>query len=527
MYDLIIKNGKIVSGRGNPWFYCDIAISEGKIVGIGHFDNAQANKTIDAKKMVVSPGFIDGHSHSDLSLLIQPRAEAKVMQGVTTEIIGLDGLSLSPVSENNSSIWRKFIAGVCGNPDIPWNWKSFADQMDALDAVKPSLNVSSYAGLGAIRFHVMGMTDRGATQSEIETMRDIAIIMMEEGARGISSGLIYPPNEYQTTDEIARIAERVPPYGGAYNIHLRSEGDRLFPAMDEAIEIGRRSGIPVIITHFKIMGEKNWGEAERALEKVDEARRQGIEVSIEQYPYTAGSTFLKAIVPPWYHAGGPDALIRTLCENRNAVKKDIYERNDWENFVLATGWDNIRISSVESDANQKFVGKSITEISRLRGTDDPADSALDIIVEEQGAVSMVLFFMDERDVMTIMSHPAVNYITDGILGGSQPHPRVYGSFPRILGRYVREKGILRLEDAIRKMTSLPAEKLQLKSKGVIAEGYDADLVIFDPDTVIDTATYENPRQYPLGIFWVVVNGEVVVEEGKHTGAAPGKTIRTH
>lgn len=259
---------------------------------------------------------------------------------------------------------------------------------------------------------------------------------------------------------------------------------------------------------------------------MDEARSQGIEVSLEQYPYTAASTVLNAIVPPWYHADGPDALIRVLRENREAVKKDMYTRTDWENWALTTGWDSLYVSSVESEANQRFVGKSIAEISRMRGIDDPADAVLDIIVEEQGAALMVMFCMDERDVMTIMSHPAVNFISDGILGGSQPHPRVYGSFPRILGRYVREKRLLSLEDAIRKMTSLPAEKLRFKSKGVIAEGYDADLVIFNPDTIIDTADYDNPRQFPIGISCVIVNGEIVVEGGKHTGASLGKTIRS-
>jgi N-acyl-D-amino-acid deacylase len=526
MFDILVRNGRILSGRGNPWFHGDLAISDGKIAAVGRLNNAASRKMIDANHEIVSPGFIDGHSHSDLSIFVHPRAEAKVMQGVTTEIIGLDGFSLAPIAEKDIYSWRKYLAGVNGNPDVEWNWRSYADHLDAVDAVKPSLNISSYVGLGAIRFNVMGMTDRTATHDEIDRMRELALRAIDEGARGISSGLIYPPNQYQTTDEISHIARAVNQLGGVYNIHLRSEGDGLFPAMDEAIEIGRRSGIPVIITHFKIQGRKNWGSAEKALEKVDEARSRGIDVSLEQYPYTAACTVLNAIVPPWYHADGPDALIRAIRENREKVKHDMYTRSDWENWALTTGWDNLIVSSVESEANQRFVGKSMAEISRMRGKDDPADAVLDIIVEEQGAALMVMFCMDERDVITIMSHPAVNFISDGILGGSKPHPRVYGSFPRILGRYVREKRLLSLEDAIRKMTSLPAEKLRLKSKGVIAEGYDADVVIFNPDTIIDIADYDNPRQFPVGISYVIVNGEPVVEGGKHTGTVPGRTIRS-
>lgn len=267
MFDILIRNGRIISGRGNPWFHGDLAISGGKISALGRLNNAKARKIIDAKQEVLSPGFIDGHSHSDLSIFVHPRVEAKVMQGVTTENIGLDGFSLAPIAEKDIYTWRKYLAGVNGNPDVEWKWRSFADHLDAVEAVRPSLNISSYAGLGAIRFNVMGMTDRSATPYEIDKMRDIALQAMDEGARGISSGLIYPPNQYQTTDEISCIAQAVNRYGGVYNIHLRSEGDGLFPAMDEAMEIGRRSGIPVIITHFKIQGKKNWGGAEKALRK--------------------------------------------------------------------------------------------------------------------------------------------------------------------------------------------------------------------------------------------------------------------
>ncbi len=526
MYDLSILNGRILSGTGNPWYQADLAIVKDKIVRIARLDKAEARKVIDAKKSIVSPGFIDGHSHSDLFIFVDPRAQQKVMQGVTTENLGMDGMSLAPIDEKNIADWRKHLSGLNGNPKIDWKWRSFAEYLDAVDALPASLNVTSYVGLGTIRLKVMGMTDREATPEEVDQMKRIVAQAMEEGARGISSGLIYPPNQYQAMSEVVEIAKVVRACNGIYDVHMRSEGDRLFQAMEEVIEIGRQSGIHVLITHFKVSGRKNWGHSEKALEMVDDARQEGVEVTIAQYPYTAGSTMLHAVIPPWYHSEGPEKLIRKLHDDRDLIKRDIRERTDWENFSASSGWENIRISSVESDANKKYEGKSIAEIASMRNLDDPVDAALDLLVEEELAVGMIIFHMNEEDVVRIMKHPSVSFITDGLLGGSKPHPRVYGTYPRILGRYVRDGGVLSLEDAVRKMTSLPAEKLRLKGKGVIAENYDADITIFDPDTIIDNATYENPRQFSSGIEWVIVNGQVVVENGRHTNTAPGKTIRT-
>ena len=526
MVDLLIKNARIISGKGNPWFHGDIAVTGAKISAIGRLGNLRAGTVIDARGHVVSPGFIDAHSHADLAVFVHPRADAKVMQGVTTENVGLDGFSLSPISTENIPVWSKYLSAVNGSPDVEWTWRSFGEYLDAVDRARPSINISSYAGLGAIRLHVMGMTDRPATPEEIERMRELAVQAMEEGARGVSSGLIYPPNQYQTTGEIARIAEAAARYSGVYNVHLRSEGDGLMAGIDEVVEIGRRSGIHVIITHFKVMGRNNWGQAEAALRKIDDARREGIEVSLEQYPYTAASTLLQAIIPPWRHAEGPERLLEMIRTDRETIKREIRERTDWENWSHAAGWENLTLASANSERNRDFAGKSMTEIARLRGISDPADAALDILSDEEGEATMIMFCMDEEDVTTIMRHPGVNYITDGILGGSRPHPRLYGSFPRILGRYVREKGVLSLEEAVRKMTSLPAEKLRLRTKGVIAEGFDADLVIFDPDTVLDNATYDTPRLQPTGIRTVIVNGVVVVEDGCHTGASAGRTIRS-
>jgi N-acyl-D-amino-acid deacylase len=526
MYDVLIKNGKIISGCGNPWFYGDVAIVKEKIVEIGCLSNAKATRVIDATDRFVAPGFIDGHTHSDLFIFVYPEAEQKVMQGVTTENLGLDGMSVAPISEKYIADWRKKLSGLDGDPDIDWNWKSFGDYFDTIDALAPGDNISSYVGLGTMRLNVMGMTDREATAGEIDQMKSLAARAMEEGARGISTGLIYPPGQYQSLAEVVQIAKVVREYDGIYDVHMRSEGDHLITAMEEVIEIGRQSAIPVLITHFKVIGKNNWGLSQKALEMIDKARQGGVDVTIAQYPYTAGSTMLHAVIPPWYHTGGSENLLSVLREDSKKIKEDIKSRADWENLALSCGWNNIVVSSVESEDNRQYEGKNMVQIAALKGHDDPADAAMQLLVEENLAVGMVIFQQDEKDMLNIMKHPSVSFITDGLLGGGKPHPRLYGSFPRILGRYARDQGIMTVEEAVRKMTSLPAEKLRLKNKGKIAANYDADITIFNYDTIIDNATYEEPRQFCTGIEWVLVNGTLVVEKGVHTGARPGKTIRT-
>jgi len=372
---------------------------------------------------------------------------------------------------------------------------------------------------------VMGMDGREAESHEIEQMKKIVAEAMEQGARGISAGLIYPPSQYQSMDEIVAIAKVVRHYDGIFDVHMRSEADGIVGAIEEVLEIGRQSEIPVLITHFKIRGRNNWGKAPALLKMLEDARNDGVDVTVAQYPYTAGSTILHAVIPPWYHTKGPDHLIAMLRDDREPVKKDIRERMDWENFSAIVGWDKIFVTSVVSEANKPFEGKHIAEIAEERGNADPADAALDLLVEENLAVGMVNFGLSEVDVVEIMKSPTVSIITDGLLGGSMPHPRTYGTCPRILGRYVREQKVLRWEEAVRKMTSLPAQKLRLKRKGLIAEQYDADVVIFDPKTVMDTSTYESPRSFPDGIDWVIVNGNIVVKNGEHTGERHGKTIR--
>ena len=525
MYDIVIEKGRLITGAGNPWFYGDVALVGDKIVRVGQLADAEAARRVDAAGCYVSPGFIDGHSHSDLFIFVDPKAEQKVMQGVTTENVGMDGMSVAPIEERDIASWRTHLSGLAGDPSIDWKWRSFADYLDAVDQLGTSDNISSYVGLGTIRLNVMGMSDRDASAQEIEAMRSLAVEAMQEGARGVSSGLIYPPSQYQTLEEVIAICEVVRDYDGVYDVHIRSEGDGLIAGMEEVVEIGRRSRIPIVVTHHKAMGRRNWGRSEDTLRMVDAARHEGIDVTLEQYPYTAASTMLHAVIPPWYHAQGPRRLIDDLTNDREKIKKDIRERNDWENWASNNGWENIVVSSVGSEKNKHYEGKNVSEIAVMRGQVDPADAALDLLAEEDLNVGMVIFCMDEADVTRIMTHHTVSIITDGLLGG-KPHPRVYGSFPRVLGHYVREKGVIGLEEAVRKMTSAPAQKLRLKSKGLLAGGMDADITVFRAATIIDRATYDDPRQFSPGIEWVVVNGQVVVEDGRHTGARPGRTVRS-
>ena len=525
MLDLLLTNARIVDGTGNPWRKGCVGVRDGRIVAVGSaHDMPEARTVLDIGGNILCPGFIDSHSHSDLRIIDEPLALPKIMQGITTENVGLDSMSVAPISDKNKEPWSTSISGLDGVAQKPWGWNGFASYLNALDAAKPSVNLSSYVGLGTVRLDVMGMEDRPPTAEELRLMEESVARCMEEGARGISAGLIYTPNKYQSTEELVALAKVAARYDGILDVHMRNEADHMAEALEEVIHIGRETGIRILVTHFKLRGRRNWGNARRHLDTIDRARGEGIDIGIAQYPYTANSTFMHVVVPPWYHSRGVDGLLRALREERGAIKHALDTRMDWENFSQSVGWEKIFVSSVVSEANQPCVGKSISQIAAERGHADPADAAFDLLVEEQLAVGMISFGLDEADITAIMRHPAVSFITDGLMSG-RPHPRAYATYPRILGRYVREQGVLSLEEAVRKMTSLPARKIRLRNKGVIAEGYDADLVVFDPDTVIDKNSYDDPRVHPAGIAHVLVNGVFVVEDAALTGARPGRVIR--
>jgi N-acyl-D-amino-acid deacylase len=524
MFDLLIKNGRVVDGSGNPWVVADVAAKDGRVAAIGRLGDAAAATVVDAAGRVVCPGFIDGHSHSDLYALSAPQSHQKILQGFTTEVVGLDGMSVAPVSEGHKPGWQKHLSGLAGNPGVPWSWNSFGGYLDAVDAARASVNLCAYAGLGTIRLNVLGMEDRAPGAAEMERMRGLTAAAMEQGARGVSAGLIYPPSQYQGLEEIVELCRVARGYDGIFDVHMRNESDRIGESVEEVLEIGRRADIPVLITHFKVRGRKNWGRSGPLLERLERARAEGVDVTVSQYPYMAGSTFLHAVIPPWYHTGEAEALVVALGSRRAQIKRDIAERMDWENFSGILGWENIFVSSVASEANRWCEGKSMAQIAARRGV-DPVDAACDLLAQEQLAVGMIAFGMDEEDIRTILRHPLTSIITDGLLSGGKPHPRAFATSARVLGRYVREQAVISLEDAVRKLTSLPASKVRLRGKGLLAAGFDADIVVFDPATVLDTNSYEDPMRHPDGIEHVVVGGTVVVENGVHTGATPGRTIR--
>jgi len=530
-FDLVIRNARIVDGTGNPYYLAHIALSQGRIVKIGrHIDSGGTRKVIDAEGMVACPGFFDTHSHDDAYLIAKPNCDDKVLQGVTTEVIGNCGYSLAPMSEEHHADLRN-IARIIGGDHLPedvWRMRSFADYLAELERVKPGINVVPLVGHAAIRIAVMGMEKRDPTETELGEMRRLTTRAMEEGAFGLSTGLIYVPANYARTEEIIELAKIAGQYNGIYTTHMRSEGNDVMQAMDEALSIGQAGEVPVVISHHKVMGRNNWGRSVETLQKLEEARARGQEVVCDQYPYTAGSTYLAALLPPSIQAGGYKAYSEKLKDPdlRGGVVNQI-ENDDgaqWENMIKAAGFEGVVISIAQN--HREYIGKSIAEIAKLEGK-NPYDVIFDLLIEEGEGVGVILHFMDEQDVQRILKSPLAMVGSDGFpdFGESKVHPRQTGTFPRILSRYVREKGLIRLEEAIRKMTSLPAQTFRLKKKGLLKEGLDADIVIFDPDTVLDKATFDDPRQKPEGIVWVLINGEVAVEEGRITGEATGKVLR--
>jgi len=529
-FDLIIRGGRVFDGAGNPWVVADIGVRGDRIEAIGDLSaaapSASACQVIDAAGLAVTPGFIDMHSHSDLAFLINPVVEPKIRQGITTEVVGQDGIAAAPMAPEHVHRWRRHLAGLNGDPEVSWAWRSMGDYLDELERAGVGHNVATYVPHGNIRLVVMGPDDRPASDDELRQMQDMVRRSHEEGAFALSTGLIYPPCCYADERELAAMAEATAAANGFFVSHQRNEGFRVLESMAEMIGAGKPSGCPVHFSHFKAAGEANWGKLPRMFELLREARRDGLDVTFDQYPYIAGSTMLSSLLPPFAHAGGTDMLLRRLDDRsqRAEMRRGMLEpQGGWESMARNTTWDKILISSVASERNADLVGKNIEEASGIRGT-DPFETVFNVIAEEHNAVGMVSFTMSEDNVREIMRHPYHMACTDGLLGGT-PHPRVYGSYPRILGRYVREQGALELADAIRRMTSHPAQRLGLRDRGLLRPGYFADITVFDPDTVIDRATYQAPRQFPVGIRHVVVNGTPVVTDERATGAVAGRVLR--
>ena len=530
-FDLLITDGRLLDGSGNPWVRGDIGVKDGRIAAVApSLAGAPARRVLSAGDRIVSPGFIDTHTHSDLMVLVEPALEPKVRQGITTDLLNQDGISVAPTRREHVTNWRRYIAGLDGEPGLDWTWQSFDEYLQAVAAAKPGLNMASLVPQGNIRQWVLGLENRAPNARELDQMKGLIGECMDAGAFGMSIGLIYLPCVFSATEELVELYRVVAQHDGIFVIHMRNEADYWLEAIDETLDIAARSGVKLLISHFKAVGRQNWDKMSTALEKLERARERGIDVSFDQYPYTAGSTILSAILPPWAMEGGTGPMLERLAvkDNRERIKREIVAglppaAGGWDNLARCAGWEGIFITSVQTEANRWVEGKHLQEIAEQR-RQEPADAAFDLLLEEGGNIGMIDFIASEACIKQALAHDLQMVCTDGLLLGSKPHPRSYGAFPRVL-RYAREEQVLSLQQAVRHMTSMPAQRLGLKDRGLLKEGYAADVVIFDPATVADRSTYMEPRQYPVGIPYVIVGGELVIDDGVHTGARPGKVLR--
>ncbi|MFO7941197.1 MAG: D-aminoacylase [Bacillota bacterium] len=531
MLDLILREARVVDGSGAPWFKGDVGVRDGFIVAIGDLSDRESKDEVDARGGVLAPGFIDIHTHSDVPLVVDGHAESHVRQGVTTAVIGNCGNSPAPTS----TISAPHVSGQIRSeyPDLRWpeDPLSFGEYLEMLEEGGVSLNVVPLVGHGTLRMAAMGYEPGDPNPEQMKTMRDMLARSLSEGAFGFSSGLIYAPGSYAGIEELKGLARTTARMGGIYATHMRGENDTLFDALDEAIEIGEDAGLPVQISHLKVMGRHMWGESERLLATIDEARKRGIDITGDQYPYPASATNMAAYLPGWAHAGGSKELLRRLRDpgERARKRRDILEGVDgWVSVHRGVGWEHTLITKCN---RPELEGRTVEEVALSRGT-DPFETAFDLLSENEGNVGVVLFTIGDEDMERIMKHPFVMVASDsaalavrGPLGRGKPHPRSFGTFVRVLGRYVREKGVLRLEEAVRKMTSMPAARLGLWDRGLIRCGMRADLVLFDAQTVADLSEYTDPLHYPAGVEAVYVNGRETVRDGEHLGVRAGEILR--
>lgn len=516
-FDLVVANGSLVDGTGAAARRADVGIRNGRIAAVGDLSRAARKRTVEAKGLVVAPGFIDMHNHSDDTLLDEPRCESMIRQGVTTMVLG-EGGSAGPVK-----------------PGVK-PWTTLGGYFDYVQKKGVAANVCSYVGQTQIWTHVKGYANTPATAEEMEAMKREVALAMREGAMGLATSLLMPPSSLITTAQLIELAKVAKGYGGIYSTHTRDEGTGVFRSIGEAIEIGKGAGIRVDCIHLKIADKKFWGQMPEVIAMIRKAREEGHDIQAHVYPYTAGQNNLRAIIPPWAHDGGNARMLERLKDPamRARMRKDIEEGlPDWYNHYLAVGkdWDAMLLVTLKHPRNQPFTGKRMGDLLRARGG-DPIETFFDVLIEEQGSVGTVYFHHSEEDMQFAMKQPFTSIGSDGSAmspegprGRSNPHPRSYGTFPRVLGRYVRELKTVTLPEAVRKMTSMNAAKINIAGRGVVKVGNWADVTVFDPETVADKADYVKPHQYPVGIPYVIVNGVVVLDNYKHTGAMPGKVIR--
>jgi len=529
-YDLVIRNGHIIDGTGSPWYAADIGIRDGHIAAIGRLDTATAKQTIDAAGMTVAPGFIDMLGQSEGSILINPHLPSKIYQGITTEITG-EGNSAAPLTDALREADRAGFEQYKIDP----SWTTLGDYFARIEKQGMGINLASYVGATQVRRAVIGDDDRAPKPAELDRMKALVRDAMHDGAIGVSTALQYAPAPYATTEELIALAAEGAKLGGIYATHMRSEGDAIIPAIDEAIRIGREAHIPVEIWHLKAAGRQNWGRMPEIVAHIEAARRSGVEVGANTYAYTAWYNSFSAFIPPWAHDGGDAKLIERLKDPaaRARIRKDMLTPsttwdNEWDEI---SGPEAILVSVVQNPKMLPMQGKTIAEIAKLWNK-DPIDTIMDLLIQDDAGTGVAVFGMSEPDVRLALQQPWVSVCndsqgtaTDGPLGLEHPHPRAYGTFPRILRKYVREDGALSLPDAIRKFSALPASRLRLTDRGLIKTGMWADIVVFDPAVITDLATYENPNQLSQGMQFVLVNGVPVIDHGRMTNALPGRVVR--
>jgi dihydroorotase/N-acyl-D-amino-acid deacylase len=529
-YDVVIKNGHVIDGTGSPWYSGDIGIRAGKIAAIGRLEGAPARQTIDARGMVVAPGFIDMLGQSDLTILVDPHLPSKIYQGITTEVTG-EGGSVAPLDDAILKADRVTYEHYGIKPD----WRTFGGYFLRLNKQGMGINLASYVGATQIRRLVLGDENRAPSPAELERMKLLVRESMRDGAVGLSTALQYTPAPYAKTEELIALASEAAKFGGVYASHIRNEGDEEFTALDEAFRIGREAHIPVRIWHLKAAGKPNWGRMPQVIERIDAARREGLDVAANTYAYTAWFNTFSAIIPPWAHDGGDKKLIERLKDPamRARIRKEMETPGgNWDNeWQEVPGPEAIMVAVVQNPKLLPLQGKTIAEIAKLWHK-DPIDTIFDLLIEDEAFTSVAVFAMSEPDVTLALQQPWVSICNDsqgtspsGLLGKEHPHPRAYGTFPRILRKYVRDEKKLTLEDAIRKFTALPAAQMRFTDRGVLKSGMWADIAVFDPAQIHDEATFAEPNRLSVGMRYVLVNGVPVIAEGKMTNALPGMVVK--
>lgn len=529
-FDTVITHGHIIDGTGSPWYSGDIGIRDGKIAAIGNLSGAPRTRTIDAHGDVVAPGFIDMLGQSELTILVDPRLPSKIYQGITTEVTG-EGGSVAPINDALIQSDRADYDHYHITPD----WRTLGQYFERIEKQGIGINLATYVGATQVRRMVLGDADQQPTPEQLDQMKDLVRQAMKDGAVGVSSALEYAPAPYAKTDELIALSQIASEFGGIYATHMRDESDSVLSAIDEALRIGKEAKIPVEIWHLKVAGKKNWGRMPEVVAKINHARAEGIDVTADTYAYTAWFNSFSAFIPPWAHDGGESKLIERLKDpaTRARIRKEMMSPSgNWDNeWQEIPGPESVLIGVVQNPKLLPLQGKTLAEVAKLWNK-DPIDALFDLLIEDEAFTSVAVFGMSEPDVALALQQPWVSVDNDssgtspdGILGQEHPHPRAYGTFPRILRKYVREEKKLSLEDAIRKFSALPAQRMHFTDRGVLKQGMWADVVIFDPATVRDVATFANPNQSSQGMDFVLVNGVSVIEEGKMTGAKPGKALR--